>query len=103
MKCRHYLAVVKIISDAYLHNTLLIATSSMEPNINLQLLCNKRSSFINHIPNVLTSKENKNAANVMRVVFFLFSIHEVVRPVDADKIANLAQHPKSLGTAILCA
>jgi len=31
----------------------------MEPNINLQLLCNKRSSFINHIANMLTTKENK--------------------------------------------
>jgi len=35
----------------------------------------------------------------MRVVFFLLSIHKIVWPADADKIANLAQHPKSLGTA----
>ena len=56
--------------------------------------------FINHIANMLTSKEiNTNATSVMRVVFFLFSIHKIVRPADADKIANLAQHPKSLGTA----
>jgi len=55
---------------------------------------------------MLTSKENKyknaNVTSVMPVVFFvfdtqnLFSIH---RQADADKIANLAQHPKSLGTA----
>jgi len=31
----------------------------METNINLQLLCNKRSSLVNHIANMLTSKENK--------------------------------------------
>jgi len=29
-----------------------------------------------------------------------FSIHKVVRSADADKIANLARHPKSLGTAV---
>jgi len=28
-------------------------------------------------------------------------MHKVVRPVAADKIANLAQSPKSLGTAVL--
>jgi len=54
VKHRRYLAVVKRISDAYLHNNLLIAASSMEPNTNLQLLCN-----INHSANMLTSKENK--------------------------------------------
>ena len=36
----------------------------------------------------------------MRVVFF-FSILKTVWPADADKIANLAQHPKCLGTAAL--
>jgi len=36
-------------------------------------------------------------ANVTHV--FLFSIHKTVWPMDADKIANLIQHPKSLGTA----
>ena len=45
--------------------------------IKLQLLCN-RSSFINHIANILTSKENKhkniNVTSFMRVVLFLFSI-----------------------------
>ena len=37
----------------------------------------------------------------MRMLFF--SIHKVVWPVDADsdKIANLARHPKSLGTVEL--
>jgi len=59
VKRRFYLAVVKRISDAYLHDILLIAASSIKPNINLQLLCNKRSSFINHIANILLSKENK--------------------------------------------
>ena len=37
-----------------------------------------------------------NVINVMPAVF-VFSIRKIVRPVDADKIANLAQHPKSLG------
>jgi len=32
---------------------------------------------------------------------FVFSICKILWPVDADKIANLAQHPKSLGTADL--
>jgi len=54
---------------------------------------------------MLTSKEKKykntNVTSVMRVVFVLFSIHEIVRPADADKITNLAQYPKSLGTAAL--
>jgi len=36
---------------------------------------------------------------MVRVLFF--SIHKVVRPADSDKIANLARHPKSLGTAAL--
>jgi len=93
VKRRRYLAAVKRISDAYLHNTLLIAASSMELN-KLQLLCNRRS-FINRITNMLTSKENKykniNVTSFMRVVLFLFSIHKVVRPADADEIANLAQ------------
>jgi len=52
-------AVVKRNSDAHLHDTLLFAASSMKPNINLQLLCNKSSSSINHFANMLTSKENK--------------------------------------------
>jgi len=40
--------------------------------------------------------------SVVRVVFFLlFLIHKTVWPADAGKIANLAQHPKSLGTADL--
>ena len=54
---------------------------------------------------MLTSKENKykntNVTSFMGVVLFLFSIHKVVRPADADEIANLAQHQKSLGTAAL--
>jgi len=33
------------------------------------------------------------------VIFCFFSIHEVVRLVNANKIGNLAQHPKSSGTA----
>jgi len=52
---------------------------------------------------MLTSKENEqkntNVTNVMRVVFCFISVHKRVRPTDADKIANLAQHPKRLGTA----
>jgi len=59
VKRRRYLAAVKRISDAYWHDTLLIAASSMEPNIHLQLTCNNRSSFTNHIANMLTSKENE--------------------------------------------
>jgi len=33
--------------------------------------------------------------------FFVFDavIHKLVRPADTNKIANLAQHPKTLGTA----
>ena len=41
-----------------------------------------------------------NVINVMPAVFEL-SIRKIVWPMDADKIANLAQHPKSLGTADL--
>jgi len=33
------------------------------------------------------------------LLLLIFSIYEVVRPADANKIANLAQHPKRLGTA----
>jgi len=81
VKCRRYLAVVKRIPDPYLHDTLLIAASTMEPIINLQLLCNKRSSFINHIVNTITSKENKqkntNVSSVMCVVIRLFSIRVI--------------------------
>jgi len=39
--------------------------------------------------------------NVIRVAFLLFSIHKIVQSANADKIANLAQHPKCLGTADL--
>jgi len=35
------------------------------------------------------------------LLFLFFSVRKIVRPVDADKIANLAQHPKCLGTAVL--
>jgi len=36
----------------------------------------------------------------MLCVLYLFVFDtQKVRPADADKIANLAQHPKSLGTA----
>jgi len=35
----------------------------------------------------------------MRIVFLLFSIQKIVWPADANKIANLDQHLKSLGTA----
>jgi len=105
VKRKHYLAVVKRISDAYLHDTLLIPASSMEPNINLQLLCNKRSSSISHIANMLTSKENKLKKYkrdwCYACCIFLFSIHKIVRSADTDKIANLAQQTKSLGTAAL--
>jgi len=84
---------------------VLIAASSKEPNINLQLLCKKTSSFINHIANMVTCKENRknstNVTSVIRVELFLFSIHKIDRPTDADKIANLVQHPKSFGTAVL--
>jgi len=38
--------------------------------------------------------------NVMPAVF-VFSIRKIARPVNADKITNLAQQPKSLGTADL--
>ena len=53
---------------------------------------------------MLPNKENKlqctNVSNVKRVAFcFVFSMHKTVRRTDADKIAILAQHPKSLGTA----
>jgi len=30
---------------------------------------------------------------------FFFSMRKAVRPADTDKVANLAQHPKRLGTA----
>jgi len=33
------------------------------------------------------------------VAVHFFSIHKTFRPTDADNIANLAQHPKRLGTA----
>ena len=35
------------------------------------------------------------------MLFFVFSIHKIVRPADTDKTTNSAQHPKSLGTADL--
>jgi len=38
--------------------------------------------------------------NVIPAVL-VFSICKIVRPVDAGKIVNSAQHPKSLGTAAL--
>jgi len=34
-------------------------------------------------------------------LFCFLSMRKIVRPTDADKIANLAQHPKSLATAAL--
>jgi len=40
------------------HASTSISYPGME-RVNIQLLCKKRSSFINHIPNMLTSKENK--------------------------------------------
>jgi len=33
------------------------------------------------------------------VFFFVFSMRKAVRPADANKIANSAQHPNGLGTA----
>jgi len=37
------------------------------------------------------------------VWFFIlfFSMHKTVRPANIDKVADLAQHPKSLGTTVL--
>jgi len=37
------------------------------------------------------------------VCFFVlfFSVHKTVRSADTDEVANLAQHPNSLGTAVL--
>ena len=72
----------------------------------LQLLPNKRSSCRHHIANMLPNKENKlqctNVSNVKHVAFcFVFFNGQTVRPMNADKITILAQHPKSLGTAVL--
>jgi len=52
---------------------------------------------------MLTSKENKQITRTCLelCVLFFYSIHKTVCPADADKIANLAQHSKSLGTAAL--
>jgi len=35
------------------------------------------------------------------VFCFSFSMHKTVRPADTDKVANLAQDPKSLGIAAI--
>jgi len=34
-------------------------------------------------------------------VLSCLALYKIVRPSEADKIANLAQHPKSMGTAAL--
>jgi len=47
-------------------------------------------------------KQNAMYKRVMRVVFrFVLFNSQTVRPIDTDKVDNLAQHPKSLGTAAL--
>jgi len=35
------------------------------------------------------------------IFILFFSMHKTVRPADIDKVANLAQHPKSLGTTAI--
>jgi len=83
-------------SDARLHDTFCIAATSMEPNVTT---CNKRSSFVNHTEYMLPRKENMWQYTVQTCYVCCFSMHRTVQPADADKITNLAQHPKRLGTA----
>jgi len=86
------------------HDTLRITASSMEPNAtnimqqkNLfhQPHCKRVSEQIKSI----AISVYKRAGWCACCCFLFFSIHKVVWPADADKITNLAQHPKSLGTA----
>jgi len=55
LKRKHYLAVVKRISDAYLHDTLLIAASSMEVN-HTTAIQQKKQFHVSHVANILPSK-----------------------------------------------
>jgi len=73
----------------------------MEPNITTIMQQKKqfRKSHGKH-----ATEERKQIAiyiNVIKVMptVFVFSIRKIIRPVDADKIGNVALHPKGLGTA----
>jgi len=75
----------------------------MEPNITtiMQQKMQFHELYCKHV-----TEQGKQIAiytNVINVIpaVFVFSIRKIVRPVDADVIANLAQHPKSLGTAVV--
>jgi len=73
----------------------------MEPNI-ATIMQQKKQFHTSHCKHV--TEQGKQIAiytNVINVIpaVFVFSIRKIVRPVDADKTANLAQHPKSFGTA----
>jgi len=75
----------------------------MQPNITT-IIQQKKQFHTSHCKNVTEQGKQiaiyTNAINVIPAVF-VFSIRKIIRHVDVDKIANLAQHPKSLGTADL--
>jgi len=73
---------------------------------NITTIMRQRSCCRSHIANMLSNTEkncNVQTFLMLCVCFFVlfFSMHKTVRPADTDKVANLAQHPKRLGTAAL--
>ena len=72
----------------------------MKPNITTTIQQKKllQKSHCKHVIKHRKKLQCTNVSNVMRVFFcFAFSMHKTVRPADTDKVANLAQDPKSLG------
>ena len=65
----------------------------------------KKLLLKSHYKHVIKHRKNCNVQTYLMlfVCFFVlfFSMHKSVRPADTDKVANLAQHLKSLGTAAL--
>jgi len=75
----------------------------VEPNITA-FTQQKKQFHKSHCKHVTEQgKQTAIYTNVINVILaiFVFSIRKIVRPVEADVIANLAQHPKSLRTAVL--
>jgi len=101
LKRKRYLAVVKRVSIAHLRGILRVAASSMEPHITTIIATKEAASQVTLQTSYRTRKQiaiYTSVVNPMPAVFVI-SIRKIVRPVDADEMANLAQHPKSLGTA----
>jgi len=83
----------------HLHDTLHIVASKMEPSITT-IMQQKQQFHKSHCSHVTELRKNGNISYKRDFSYACFYNTQILRSAVSEKIANLAQYPKRLGTAL---